>query len=156
VGNEVRGNFIGTNAEGTAAIPNQYGIRVGNTGTIYEGNQIGGPNPQYGNLISGNSMFALEVFNAKTTHIEGNTIGLDYAEDAAIPNRFGIIVNNSSDTEIFGFANVIAGNLQQGCRLWVIHPTHSSEAISSGSTGKEPPLVTAWLASWSCYQTAQQ
>ena len=51
----IEGNFIGTNATGTAALPNSYGIYITPDGGP-GGNMIGGTAPGAGNLISGNTV----------------------------------------------------------------------------------------------------
>jgi titin len=64
-------DFIGTNADGTAAVPNGDGIVVeGNTtGTI-----IGGTAPGAGNLISGNGQSGMHIVGPATnTVILGNS-----------------------------------------------------------------------------------
>ena len=82
------GNYIGTDASGTVAIPNDAGgVRVGNSGPVYSGNQIGGSNPGEGNLISGNAEAGLALVNTDVTTVRGNIIGLDDAESNALPNQ---------------------------------------------------------------------
>jgi hypothetical protein len=56
--NELWGNKIGTNADGTAAVPNQIGLILGG-GTKY--NIIGGNTPAHRNIISGNVFNGIEV-----------------------------------------------------------------------------------------------
>lgn len=119
----VTGNYIGTNAAGTIAVPNgNWGIQIGETGpspTLYwNNNVIGGSNPGEGNLVSGNSGAGISVAHSELVNIKGNTIGLNAAQSAPIPNLVGIKVFASSNTIVggstTGSGNIISGNTQQG------------------------------------------
>jgi len=117
--NDITGNYIGTDPSGTLAIPNGGdGVRIGNTGSTSNGNQIGGLFTGQGNLISGNLGKGIEVYVSDSTDIFGNTIGLTVARSAALPNNFGITLGNCTNTEIgaasSGASNTIAGNTRQG------------------------------------------
>jgi hypothetical protein len=72
-GNSVKGNYIGTNAAGTAAIPN--GTGVGITANA-QNNTIGGTAAGEGNLIAFNTGNGVEVVGPSTTSnlIRGNSI----------------------------------------------------------------------------------
>ena len=54
-GHSIRGNYIGTNETGTAAIPNAVGVQLLGGGVVASNNTIGGTGPGEGNLISGNT-----------------------------------------------------------------------------------------------------
>src|SRR5262249_30043704 len=61
-GNTVAGNFIGTNAAGTAALANaDHGVALFFNAS---NNLIGGTAPGAGNLISGNTVNGIEVFDS--------------------------------------------------------------------------------------------
>src|SRR5262249_59734512 len=71
-GNTIAGNYIGTDATGTAAVPN------GGSGTFVAApnNRIGGTAPGDGNVISGNTGHGLSLNEPGHGHlIEGNFIG---------------------------------------------------------------------------------
>ena len=117
----VQGNYIGTNAVGSAAVSNSAGVTVG----ISDGNPdnalIGGTAAGAGNLISGNR--ASGVFlSAFGTLVQGNRIGTNALGDAAIPNQDGIGTSQGAGGAIIGGAaagagNVISGNNQNGVYL---------------------------------------
>ena len=92
----IQGNKIGTNAAGTAAIPNaSYGVSVDGAKTA----QIGGETGHARNLISGNAGAGIIFGNAPDSfsNVHGNYVGTDTAGAAAIPNAGGgIHVSNSS------------------------------------------------------------
>ena len=78
--NLIEGNYIGTNAAGTAAIPNaNSGIDVQGS----SGNTIGGATTTagtgVGNVISGNTASGITLEDSAAGNIVlGNIIGLDY------------------------------------------------------------------------------
>jgi CSLREA domain-containing protein len=83
----IEGNYIGTNAAGSAALPNQNGIIVGTSDAVFP-LTIGGPLTTATNLISGNSNGIL-VSHANNVVIQGNRIGTDATGSAAVPNSSG-------------------------------------------------------------------
>jgi parallel beta-helix repeat protein len=88
-GNTVQGNRVGTNINGTAAIPNGYdGIFLNDT----PGNLIGGIQAGQGNQISGNGSVGIQLFGPNTTGnvVEGNALGLDAAGRLTLPNGVGM------------------------------------------------------------------
>jgi len=122
---QVLGNYIGTNASGTAAIPNTgSGITLGNS----SGNVIGGALGSTGNLISGNLTTAvangagISLQNGSTSNtIKGNLIGLNAAGTAALANGgYGVLAASAGNT-LGGTSatdrNVIAGNSSYGVYL---------------------------------------
>jgi parallel beta-helix repeat protein len=111
-GNVVQGNYVGTNAAGTAAIPNESGIAIGGSG-----NTIGGTAPGAGNLVSGNGTGV--GVSGTSNVVQGNRIGTNAAGTAAVPNTFdGIVLSFGSGAVIGGTAsgagNLISGNLRSG------------------------------------------
>jgi hypothetical protein len=120
--NTILGNYIGTNAAGTAALGNtNWGVSV-NTGG--NNNTIGGSTAGARNVISGNSI-GIDFTGVGTTlnTVSGNYIGLNAAGTAAIANTnaaFSII--SSANANVIGgatsaFRNVIAGAGIDGIRI---------------------------------------
>jgi hypothetical protein len=115
-GNVVQGNYLGTNAAGTAALANAgSGSVVGGTG-----NTVGGTAPGAGNLLSGNHDYGLFLSGAGHL-VQGNLVGTDGTGTAAVPNGSGVGVNLSGGDTIGGTApgagNVISANTTYGLRL---------------------------------------
>jgi CSLREA domain-containing protein len=114
-GHTIADNFIGTDATGTAALPNgQAGIEV-----------IGGSNTAIGvagtnieNVISGNTRHGVSITPPATaTTLVNNVIGLNVAGTAAVPNgQSGVVVVQGSGTVIGtpAYGNVISGNGEYG------------------------------------------
>jgi hypothetical protein len=112
----VEGNEIGTDAGGTAAVPNSSGgIFV--IASLATGATIGGSASGDGNVISGNGSDGVFI-EASDCLVAGNEIGTDAGGTAAVPNSVaGIFVANASATiggTASGDANVISGNAGDG------------------------------------------
>ncbi|XZE19693.1 VCBS domain-containing protein [Pirellulaceae bacterium SH449] len=112
INNTISGNYIGTNAAGTAAIGNTSG------GFSFWGAGTG--NLLVDNLISGNLGMGVYVGNGSTgALIRGNYIGLDVSGTTALANGTdGIRISDASGTQIgngtVAGRNVISGNSSRG------------------------------------------
>jgi hypothetical protein len=109
----VQGNYIGTNAAGTAALGNGSGITLsGGLNTT-----IGGTAAGARNVISGNADYALSI-SASTTLVQGNYVGTDSSGTTGLGNGSGIIIPSGSNNLIGGTAagarNVISANAGPG------------------------------------------
>ena len=106
----VAGNLIGTDAAGTAPLPNGTGVFAQTMSSSI------GSLPSAGrNVISGNRVTGISVSDAASTKIFGNFIGADISGAKNLGNgQTGIVINSSVDTTIGGAAagagNVIAFN----------------------------------------------
>jgi uncharacterized repeat protein (TIGR01451 family) len=119
-GNQVAGNRIGTNAAGTAPLPNLRDgvrIRLGATGNIIGVDGDGVGDTAEGNLISGNALNGVNLFEAASGNfMAGNKIGTDVSGTAALGNAsFGVFFqdgasNNTVGGSFAGAGNVIAFN----------------------------------------------
>ncbi len=123
-GNVVQGNYIGTNAAGTAALSSAngaFGVKV-ISGTAGQGGVIiGGLSAGARNVIAGNKFFGVEIQSnpctVTTTNVivEGNSIGVD-ANGAALGNGYGGVhlgcgaTNSTIGGLAAAAANVIANN----------------------------------------------
>ena len=118
-GNEVRGNYIGTDLNGTTALGNSNNgvfISVGASS-----NTIGGPIAGAGNVISGNVAGGILITGIGTAQnvVQGNFIGTDSTGTAALGNgRAGVLILNSPNNWIGGDSpgegNVISANAVEG------------------------------------------
>jgi CSLREA domain-containing protein len=117
-GATIQGNFIGTNAAGTAQIHNiGQGIRSFADSTFVGGSSLG-----QGNVISGNGFSGVD-FAGGSGLVQGNLIGTNAAGTAAIPNTDGGVLLYAADGSTVGgtFAgttNVISGNGGYGIDVW--------------------------------------
>jgi uncharacterized repeat protein (TIGR01451 family) len=107
----VQGNFIGTNAMGTGAVPNQNGVDV-TSGS----HKIGGTVAGSGNVISGNALGIKLSASTGTPAVDGNLIGTDVTGSTSVPNGEGINPQAGNFTIGFGgqSRNVISGNTTDG------------------------------------------
>lgn len=121
--NLIQGNYIGTNASGTAAIGNSGGILLVSSG----GNTIGGTTAGARNVVSGNSQLGIGIENAGATNnvVQGNFIGTDATGTLPLGNGSvgGVFIsdgfsgpasNNLIGGMIPGAGNVIAFNAGDG------------------------------------------
>jgi CSLREA domain-containing protein len=112
--NQIRGNFIGIDATGTAALPNKVdGVQVSSASN----NTIGGTTTTERNVISGNQMRGIQIVNGTATgnKVIGNFIGMNAAGTATIGNaEHGVFVQDAPGNTVGGTTaaegNVIAGN----------------------------------------------
>ncbi len=110
--NKIQGNFIGTNADGTAAIPNQsIGVDVdGASQTLIGG--FGDDMPGARNVVSGNGDSGIRMIRAAlATRISGNFIGTQADGIGPLGNvGDGIRLGVSTTGTIIGGPEPSAGN----------------------------------------------
>jgi len=111
----ITGNYIGTNAAGTAAVANtSSGVFL-----LGEHAQVGGSSVDERNVISGNLIGGVVIDSgdsgpaSHTNVLEGNYIGTKADGTGSLPSSIGVLVANSTDNYIGDdiAGNLIAGNL---------------------------------------------
>ncbi|NJR48447.1 MAG: DUF4347 domain-containing protein [Leptolyngbyaceae cyanobacterium CSU_1_3] len=118
IGNQIRGNYIGTDITGKIQLANYSGIVLEDSAN----NVIGGLLAGDRNVISGNTQYGLLLANPKASgnQILGNYIGLDVTGTIDLGNTQGIVVDNAENNLIGGSRvsdrNLISGNRQNG--IW--------------------------------------
>jgi len=157
--NTIGGNYIGTDINGTFALPNG-----GNGVSISDGyaathNLIGGETPGERNLISGNGHHGVEVSGSGTMSntVSGNYIGTDASGTLALPNGGdGVSIESGSSGNLLGPSNVVAYNHGHGIGVYnpdSLHNTFTQNSIHSndgkgieledGGNGElEVPIIT--------------
>ena len=118
VGNLVAGDYIGTSAGGSSALPNGTGVYIQN-GTAY--NTIGGTTAGAGDVISGNNQDGVHIINSASDNlVEGDYIGVSSSGQMSLFNGFsGVAVyaganNNTIGGTVSGAGDVISGNDEYG------------------------------------------
>jgi parallel beta-helix repeat protein len=114
-GNVVLGNYIGTDASGSNAVPNEKsGVLIGNGAS---GNIIGGTNALARNILSGNSEYGVIITTNTTANVVlGNYIGTDTSGSYSVANTIGGVFlaarasSNLIGGTVPGARNVISGN----------------------------------------------
>jgi hypothetical protein len=133
----VAGNYVGTDATGTTAIPNGTAMLIGVNGTVDAQTVIGGPAPTSGNLISGNAGTAIQVgdfslggssFAADYAVISHNVIGTTADGVGRLGNATGIHIYDSNHTVIGGI-DPAAGNV-------IAFSTFAGVAVDNFVSGK--------------------
>lgn len=114
------GNLIGTDAAGSAALPNLDGVTLRNA----SGNRIGG-GPEEGNVIAGNHGIGVRLFHdgdgVDDNVIAGNRIGIE-SSGAALGNEgSGVSIDDGNRNLVGGLnpgkANTIAFNDDEGIQI---------------------------------------
>ena len=116
-GNHIQGNFIGTNASGSAALPNGVnGIDIGRSAQSGN-NTVGGTAPGAGNLISGNQRGV--NCSSSGNVIQGNLIGTNATGTVAVGNNTGISASGVTVVggTVPGARNIISGNTGDGVSI---------------------------------------
>lgn len=121
--NRVAGNFVGTDASGTAALGNaSQGVGIGNGAAD---NVVGGTAPGARNVIAASGFDGVQINGAGTTgnRVVGNFIGTDRTGAVALGNGsdgvaiLGLAAGNVVGGRAPGAGNVISGNGDHGVRL---------------------------------------
>ncbi|TAK75288.1 MAG: DUF4347 domain-containing protein, partial [Aquabacterium sp.] len=110
----VYGNYIGTNAAGTAALANAVGLYIDDGGDVVVGGSTSGAR----NVIAGNTSHGIHVTGGGTITIQGNYIGVGANGSTVIANGgAGVYIAASNVTvggKNAGEGNVIQGNTGAG------------------------------------------
>jgi parallel beta-helix repeat protein len=124
-GNLVRGNYIGTDTTGSAAIPNTGdGVTINSAAS----NTIGGMDAGAGNLLSGNTQggVGLKGTGANNNVIQGNFIGTGAAGLAPLGNTLSGVTIFGGNSNLVGGATTAARNIVSANRLSGIYITTNS------------------------------
>ena len=155
--NVIAGNYVGTNAAGTVAVGSQiYGVSIG-AGS--QGNWVG-VNPHYGpetadqrNVISGNTQFGVIITGLVTSNntVAGNYIGTDVTGTLAVPNQYGVYLQNRANHNLIGSngdgvsdaleRNIISGNSNVG--IYILASGTDYNVVAGNYVGTD---VTGTLA----------
>jgi hypothetical protein len=134
--NTVSGNWIGTDVNGTAALPNDgHGVEI--VGGA-KNNTVGGSTDGERNVISGNESYGIRISDEGTDSniVSGNYIGVDATGLAALGNdEDGVVIahgarHNRVGGETAGERNVISAN---GCLGVALGDPGTSENVVSGN-----------------------
>jgi titin len=117
-GDTIEGNYIGTNAAGTAALANtNIGVYLSGAGGV----TVGGTASGAGNVISGNTTAGVYLAGSGAANdlIEGNSIGIEVGGVGALANGVGIYLSSTGIGNTVGgtssaAANVVSGNRSVG------------------------------------------
>ena len=137
--NTVQGNYIGTNAAGTAAVSNSgHGISVAGGA-----NTIGGTAAGAGNVISGNALRGVVINGGGSgSVVQGNLIGTDKNGTVDLGNSGDGIAIVATNVTVGGASaaarNVISGNNQSG-----INVSNTGAVIKGNYIGVQADGATA-------------
>ncbi len=133
--NMVQGNYIGTDAAGTASLGNNRGVFI-DAGA--QNNTIGGSVAGARNLISGNFNAGVEITNTNTNlnKVQGNFIGTDVTGTASLNNSRGVFILSGAQSNTIGGtasneANTIAFNSIEG--IFILGASTDNNTISGNA-----------------------
>lgn len=134
--NVIEGNFLGTNATGTAARANGEGMNLC-SGSIK--NLIGGTTLAARNLISGNTYDGIDMSRCSTPSsgntIQGNYIGTNRNGNVALANSIGISL--SGDAHVVGGLNAAARNVISGNGVGIQIYNANDNVVSANYIGTQ-------------------
>ena len=133
-GNQIQGNYIGTDSGGLVAHANGTGIETMDYMTV-----IGGDSPGMGNVISGNTGAGLTLYSGGNV-VQGNLIGTDMTGSAGLGNGgAGVLLESAGGSGVTviggtvpGARNVISGNL-----LGVVMDSSQSAVVEGNFIGTD-------------------
>lgn len=137
--NTIQGNYLGTDATGTSAVPNGFlGL------SLYSGatnNLIGGTSSAARNVISGNGSEGLRIqgVGAAWNLIQGNFIGTAASGTSSLPNGWtGLTIFSGAASNLIGGTsagarNILSGNWTYG--LAIADPGTSGNLIQGNYLG---------------------
>ncbi|MDP2949216.1 MAG: CSLREA domain-containing protein [Chloroflexota bacterium] len=119
-GNVVKGNYVGVDASGSAALANRHSVDLAEGA---QNNVIGGSAPGEGNIISA-VVTGVLIRGADTSGnaIIGNNIGMDATGSQPLPSAYGIWIFQGAHANTVGGTgpgegNIIAGNKVFGVQV---------------------------------------
>lgn len=169
VGSLIQGNYIGTNVNGTTAVPNSHGIFVLDAAAVIIGGTVSGA----GNLISGNLDYGLRFKDVVDgSLVQGNFIGTQRDGSSALGNgSHGVFLDYYASRVVVGgntiaynggagvmvgpnttpgvrnaiFGNAIFGNVALGIDLGGdgVTPNDSGDADAGSNNLQNFPLLTS-------------
>jgi titin len=136
--NLLQGNFIGTDAAGTADLGNGInGVLIAGFATD---NLVGGSAPEARNLISGNEFSGVNIFSASNV-VQGNLIGTDATGTKKLANVRGVVLQHAAAARNLiggttpGERNVISGNDQRG--VLILHVGATGNVVRGNYIGTD-------------------
>ena len=139
--NTVQGNLIGTNADGSAALPNANGgIEINNSND----NLVGGTTAAARNIISGNGSSTGQPGNAAdgvgmfgtsaNNQVQGNFIGTDVTGTSALANASdGVLINATGAGNVIGSA--LSGSPDPGAANTIAFNAVNGVGLSGSPSG---------------------
>ena len=118
-GNNLQGNYIGTDPAGDHAAGNKDGI-VFLSGA--KRNTVGGPKSSERNILSGNRNSGVYINDSDSNQVVGNYIGTNAAGNDTLSNEYGILLlpganHNTIGGTRSGDGNIVSGNRYSGVYL---------------------------------------
>jgi len=143
--NFIKGNYVGLNRTGDAALRNYDGISIEGTSKY---NMIGGYTAAERNYVSGNVAYGIPVFGTGCNFniIVGNFVGTDITGTDSIPNTYGVLFDDGASYNRLGGSAAGAGNLlsgNSGYGVFLYNPGTQKDSVVGNLIGTD---ITGTLA----------
>ena len=143
--NIIKGNYVGLNRTGNAALRNYDGISIEG---VSQHNYVGGTTAGERNYVSGNVAYGIPVFGAGCNYnvISGNYIGTDITGDTGIPNTYGVLFDDGASYNVLGGnsinnRNIISGN--SGYGIFIYNLGTQKDTVRNNFIGTDPSGTSA-------------
>lgn len=138
--NIIKGNYVGLNRTGNAALRNYDGISIEGASQY---NYIGGTTIGERNYVSGNVAYGIPIFGAGCNFnvISGNYIGTDITGEIGIPNTYGVLFDDGASYNVLGGSsvnnrNIISGN--SGYGVFIYNMGTQKDTVKNNYIGTNP------------------
>ncbi|MBE2246528.1 MAG: T9SS type A sorting domain-containing protein [Candidatus Competibacteraceae bacterium] len=143
--NIIKGNYVGINRTGDAAVRNYDGISIEGTSKY---NTVGGYSVADRNYVSGNIAYGIPVFGAGCDYnlIIGNYVGTDITGNISIPNTYGVLFDDGASNNMLGGYQSGAGNLlsgNSGYGVFLYNPGTQRDSVIGNLIGTNAAGTTA-------------
>lgn len=143
--NIIKGNYVGLNRTGTAALRNYDGISIEGTS---KNNLIGGYTAADRNYVSGNVAYGIPVFGGGCSGniIVGNYAGTDITGTVAVPNTYGVLFDDGASFNTLGGTKPGAGNLlsgNSGYGVFIYNPGTQRDTVVGNLIGTNATATAA-------------
>ena len=139
-GTVIKGNYLGTNAAGTAAIANGTAGNANSGFLLIEGDNsiVGGTNPGEGNLVSGSTHAGIFITSSGNT-VQGNLIGTDATGTTTLANQGpGVQIGEIAGVQK-GANNLIGGVAANAGNIIAFNTAGGISLDSGAGTGNDAP-----------------
>jgi len=147
-GNLIQGDYLGTDATGSTAQTNEFGILVDNGsqntigGTDDTSPSTGNPILSNGNLISGNTKSGVWLTDGSSKNVlEGNFIGTGISGTVSLSNGSGVLIDSGAGANTIGGSNEIGRGQRISTLVGNVISGNSGDGVTIADQGTSGNVV---------------